>query len=250
MLKISLRHPRKPFRDIGILGLVVTTLVIFMYAGFPGSSQTGQLPQGFALPIRAFEFANDKARLLELFRPADPETQFALFSAMRFGLYADFAFAILYSLFLILFARRCSQISGSGLYWLGAALAGLAAVGDFFENAQMLEMLNLLAYSPDWEVLDLSSQLNTLHYARWLHYGSLTLCFLSFLPFLMREDWFGKLMGGAAALPPAFLLVFALQGSGAFIEYFVIAVNFSIIFLTMYSYAQERQPRRLGATSA
>ena len=177
----------RPFIKAGIVGLLVIVMSIVLLAVFP--SKAVRLPDGFFTPIIAFEFIETKAEVFQLFVATDGSVRGSMIHAMDLGNRLDYIYMCLYSLFLLLFAVKCGQISGKKYYYIGAAVALLVLFADAFENIQ------LLGITAGIDSGDFGAQLVRLHIFTWVKWGGISAIFMVLAPWFMKGSMFSRVIG-------------------------------------------------------
>jgi len=145
------------------------TLVTALWLG-------SQFPQDFAEPsadyrdpIMAFEFAESPADLMAIFGPATDPARASRQDAMDRGHDGDWAFLIIYSLFIAAFFAAYRRETSQKLMMLGVVVAVTAAFTDIWENAILRDLTRALDDTSSATAL--LSQLHTVTWAKWFALG-------------------------------------------------------------------------------
>ena len=212
----------KPFVKTGLLGLAVILVSVVLMFIFPGKS--GRMPDGFTVPIIAFEFMQTRDEVESLFGAPGSGERKELAAAMDLGNYLDFGYMVLYSLFLLLFSLQAARESGARYLNAGAVIALAVLAGDVLENLQLLGITAGLGSG------DYLNELLLLQKFTWLKWGGLALAFGLLSGFFFRKGIFGKVIGGIG-------LASLALGAAAFIQRSVVTTIFtsavSLMFLLM-----------------
>lgn len=217
---------KKPFMKTGYFGiiLILSSLVLIAVNPLKG----GKLPDGFYNPVVAFEFIKTEPEVYALFG-RDTSDQGGFISSMERGIYIDFVFMCVYSIFLLLFAGVCRRLEDSGWFIFSMFIVLCIYRADFGENIQLLTILTNL------EAGGFSSELGQLHTFTWAKWGGLSVFFISLIPFLRKSGVFGKII--------SFTFLFsAITGSAAFFyrsvlnEIYVLSVEMIFVMLVIFCF--------------
>lgn len=178
----------KPFKKIGFLGIGVILMSLVLMAVFPTTAPW--MMDGFFTPIIAFEFIGTTEEVFQFFGSPDSPEYDPMIEAMDLGNRLDFIYMVLYSLFLLLFARQCVKLTGNRLFYLSMGLALVVLIGDFLENLQLLEITSKLS-SGNFE-----EELQYLRIFTWQKWGGLTVYFVTLLPYFFEGGPFSKILSG------------------------------------------------------
>jgi hypothetical protein len=218
---------RRPFLISGFIGLSV--IIISLVLMITGPQETGPLAEGFFTPIIAFEFATSVEDVNLIFYDSNSQLLQRAVSDITSGTRLDFLFMLLYGAFLLTFSLKCSSLTNNRWFYLSAALAVLAPIFDLLENLQLLSIMERLDSG------DLITQLGYLHLFTWLKWGTLSLIFLSLIPFFQNSGVFGRFLATFAALP--FVLgILAYFVPGLPNELFALSVSAMILLMILFSF--------------
>ncbi|MBI9075416.1 MAG: hypothetical protein JEZ02_08410 [Desulfatibacillum sp.] len=215
----------RPFFISGLIGLLVVLMSTAMLFVFP--TKAPGLPEGFATPIIAFEFAKSPADIITLFGPKDSPERDAMVRSMDLGNKLDYVYMVLYTAFLALFSVQVVRRTGLRIFYLAAGLAGVALVGDALEN------LRLFAITSSLDTMDIEADLAALHVFTWAKWGSLALIFPALSPYFFKGGRFSMTIGIVGIFCPV-LGIAGYFHPGAFCEMFSVSV--AVMFLLMIAY--------------
>lgn len=222
---------RRPFWVSGLLGIGLIAMSAVLLVVNPGTAFA--LPEGFFTPVVAFEFVETAAEVRQLFGPAPTPERAALVRAMDLGSRIDFGYMLLYAAFLAAFCHTAARRSGRRWFYLGAALAVLAAAADAVENMQLLAITARLD-APDLAAA-IGRELLVLRWATWLKWGGLAVLFLSLAPYFARGNSYARFVGTFTAVP--FVLgVLAFFNRGLLNELFALSVALMFLLLIIYAW--------------
>lgn len=214
----------RPFSKNGLLAIPVLFFTIFMGTYFPKIA-----PEGFKSFILAFEFAQTPAETNSLFLNMSEET----IKNINTGIYIDYGFMVMYSLFLILFFIKSAQISNSKWLMTGIPLTIVIFFGDFFENIFLLKITHI--YSSGLNETLLLSILQDLHIITWIKWEGLAIAFLMISVYLFKGNWLSKISAFICLIP--FVLSFiALNNSPFVLSIFTQSVSAGFGVLIFYSF--------------
>ena len=146
-----------------VAGLLTLAASLWLFSLFP--SDFAKPSTEFRDPIVAFEFAQTKQDLLEIFGAAGDPARLRRQDAMDEGHRADWAFLILYNLFIASFFVALYKRTGRKLMLAGVAVAAIAALGDIWENSVLRELT--------WQLENPDTLLLVLSKATWVKWGAL-----------------------------------------------------------------------------
>ncbi len=208
---------------IFILGILVIIMSLGLTTVFP--QEAAWLPDGFTVPIVAYEFLQSDAEVLQFFG-TEPSQQKQLVTAMNKGHQLDYIYLCIYALFLAAWGRYAAlekkQVFFNGII----ILAAITAVADIGENIQLVSIANQL------ESGSFAPQLELLYRFTWLKWGALVLSLLGLSPYTIQQDWLGKTLALISVL--TFVLsVFAFAERSILTSYFTkgIALQFLLLVL-------------------
>lgn len=219
----------RPFAKIGLIAIPMLIFTILMNKYSPQTS-----PAGYKSFILAFEFAQTPEQTNTLFANMPDET----FKIMDTGIYIDFGFMIVYSLFFALFLYKSAGIAKMKWLLAGIPLSIVIFFGDFFENIFLLKISNI--YHSGLNMTSVASLLWKLHLITWLKWGGLSIAFLMVSVYLFRGKWLSKI-AAPVCLSPLILGLFALNNSPAFVSIFTQSVFASFAVLIFYSFLFRNQ---------
>lgn len=188
------------------------------------------MADGFQTPIIYFEFVKTVEETRQLFGMTNgllPDDK--LIHQMDFGNKVDFIYALVYSLFLFLFAGELMKISGKKLFVAVMILAVLAFIADCLENVKLITITENL------ESGSFQNELDALFVFTWIKWGSLA------LSFVILSEWFfrGKIISAIFAFfgwVPMILGILAYKMPGFYNELFALSIMFMFIALIVYSF--------------
>ena len=126
---------RRPFLNVGYIGLLVFGMSLILLMIFP--STASRLPDGFFTPVIAFEFVQTRVEVLQMFLQTNGAVRKDLVDAMNLGNRLDYIYMVLYALFLMGFSVKCAQLSEKRMYYTGVALSLMVLGADAMENMQL-----------------------------------------------------------------------------------------------------------------
>ena len=217
----------KPFVVPGGVGILVILTSLVLLAVFP--SKATRLPEGFFTPIIAFEFIETGAETHAMFTAADGTVRRELTAAMDLGNRLDFAYMILYGLFLALFCAKCAALSGKKCYHAGVLLAAGVVLADGFENIQLLSITAHL------DAGGLGHYVSRLRTFAWMKWGGICVIFLLLVPWFRSGGRFSKSISLLAVLT-------AVLGGAAFLrrsvvnEVFALCVGIMFVLMIIYCF--------------
>jgi len=219
---------KRPFITAGYVGIVLILLGLFLMSTFP--RHVPFMAEGFQTPIIYFEFVQTVEETQQLFGMTKgllPDDN--LIQQMDFGNKIDFIYALVYSLFLFLFARTLVKISGKKLFIAVMVLAVTAFIGDCLENVK------LITITENIESGSFQNDLEALFVFTWIKWGSLA------LSFVILSEWFfrGKIISTIFAFlgwTPMILGILAYKMPGFYNELFAKSIMFMFVALIVYSF--------------
>lgn len=214
----------RPYSINGLLAVPILFFTIFMGTYFPKIA-----PEGFKSFILAFEFAQTPAETNSLFMNLSEET----IKNINTGIYIDYGFMVVYSLFLILFFFKSSQISNAKWLLGGIPLTIVIFFGDFFENIFLLKITHF--YSSGLINTEIESVLQDLHIITWIKWEGLAIAFLMISFYLFKGKWLSKI-GAAFCILPFVLSFIALNNSPFILSLFTLSVSIGFGVLIFYSF--------------
>lgn len=219
----------RPFAKIGLFVIPMLILTVAMNKYSPQKS-----PEGYKSFILAFEFAQTPEQTNTLFVNMQEET----YKIMDTGIYIDFGFMIVYSLFLALFFYKSAGVAKMKWLLAGIPLSIVIFFGDFFENIFLLKISNI--YHLELNLTAVASLLWKLHIITWIKWGGLSIAFLMISIYLFRGKWLSKI-AGLVCLSPLILSFFALNNSPALLSVFTQSVFASFAVIIFYSFLFRNQ---------
>lgn len=217
----------RPLINAGWIGIAVILMSIVLLAVFP--SRMHSEVEGFSTPIIAFEFAGTPEEVYRLFGREPSQERDAMAGAMDRGNRLDFAYMVLYSLFLFLFSILSARESGTRFLYLGAALSVVALGGDILENIQLLGITENLATG------DFQEELRRLSFFTWQKWGAIAGVFLVLIAYFRKGGFFARLIaawGGVTVL----LAILSFIHRSVVNEVFSLAVALQFLFMIIYSF--------------
>ncbi|NOY70752.1 MAG: hypothetical protein GXP53_14935 [Deltaproteobacteria bacterium] len=223
----------RPFIKAGVVGLLVIAMSILLVAVFP--SKAPGLPEGFFTPIIAFEFIETRAEVFQMFTATDGNLRQSMIDAMDFGNRLDYVYMCLYSLFLLLFAVRCAEVSGKKYYYIGALLALTVLFADALENIQLLGITSAI------ENGDLGAYLVRLHIFTWIKWGGIAAIFMVLVPWFMKGGLFSKAIG-LTGIASFMLGIVSFLHRSIINEFFGLSVGLMFILMIIYCFKFRGNP--------
>ena len=214
----------RPYSKIGLLAIPILFFTIFMGTYFPKVAQ-----EGFKSFILAFEFAQTPAETNSLFMNLSDET----IKNINSGIYIDYGFMVVYSLFLVLFFIKSAQISNAKWLLGGIPLTVVIFFGDFFENIFLLKITHI--YSSGLNKTMLESILQDLHIITWIKWEGLAIAFLMISIYLFKGKWLSKI-GAIICIFPFVLSFIALNNSPFILSIFTLSITVGFGVLIFYSF--------------
>lgn len=220
--------PKRPFITTGYVGIILILLGLFLMSTFP--KYVPYMAEGFQTPIIYFEFVKTVEETQRLFGMTNgllPDDN--LIQQMDFGNKIDFIYALVYSLFLFLFARKLVEISGKKIFVSVMVLAVFAFIFDCLEN------IKLITITENIESGSFQNDLEILFVFTWIKWGSLA------LSFVILSEWFfrGKIVSTLFAFlgwTPMILGILAYKMPGFYNELFAKSIMFMFVALIVYSF--------------
>ena len=233
----------RPYLRIGIVGVLVVLMSTALLFVFP--SKAPGMPEGFATPIIAFEFARTAKHVQTLFGPPDSPERADMVRSMNLGNKLDYIYMVLYSAFIALFSLKTAKRTGKRIFFIPAGLAGVALMGDALEN------IRLLAVAGGLEAMEIEADLAALHVLTWIKWGALAMAFLFLAPHFLKGGRFAITIGVIAAFCPVLGLIAFFQ-PGAFCEMFSVSVALLFLLTIIYSliYKEKRSLRDVMEATA
>ena len=219
---------KKPFIYAGYLGIVLVLLGLFLMSTFP--NEVPYKAEGFQTPIIYFEFVKTVEETQQLFGMINgllPDDK--LIQQMDFGNKVDFIYALVYSLFLFLFARTLVKISGRKFFMAVMVLAVLAFVTDCLENIKLITITENLASG------SFQNDLDALFVFTWIKWGSLALSFVILSEWFFREKILSTIFAFLGWVP-LILGILSFKMPGFYSELFAKSIMFMFIALIVYSF--------------
>ncbi|RLD65922.1 MAG: hypothetical protein DRI95_07625 [Bacteroidetes bacterium] len=158
----------RPFITAGYVGIILILLGLFLMSTFP--KYVPYMADGFQTPVIFFEFVQTVEETQQMFGMTNgllPDDN--LIQKMDYGNKIDFIYALVYSLFLFLFAQKLVKISGKKFYTAVMVLAVIAFVFDCLEN------IKLITITENIESGSYQNELETLIVLTWIKRGALAL---------------------------------------------------------------------------
>jgi len=216
---------KRPFVKTGYLGLAVIAMSILLLFIFPAKAPS--LPEGFFTPIIAFEFAQTKTDVMQIFGGTDLSVCKQMVDAMDLGNRLDYVYMCLYSAFLFMFSVKCAKVFRKKYFYLCALLSLTVLTGDALENVQLLGITAKIASG------DFNTQLHLLHIFTWIKWSGIAVIFLGLSLWFFKGRGFSKIIGMTGVI--SFVL-----GTAAYLHRSVINEIFSfsvaIMFILMIIY--------------
>ena len=219
----------RPFAKIGLIAI---PMLILTFAMNHYSPQTN--PEGYKSFILAFEFAQKPEQTNLLFANMPEET----FKIIDTGIYIDFGFMVVYSLFLALFFYKSAATVKMKWLMAGIPISIIIFFGDFFENIFLLRISSI--YYSGLNTTALISLLWKLHIITWIKWGGLSMAFLMISIYLFKGNWLSKI-AGLVCLSPIILNLLALNNSPSLLSIFTQSVFASFAVIIFYSFLFQNQ---------
>jgi len=199
----------------------------------------GPLPAGLRTPVLALELARSTHELENMFGPAGSPDRARWVAAVDRGDAIDFAFIVIYGVFLVGCARAFGGERTSNVR-IGVALALLACLADVAENLCLFAITARLGG-------DYAALVPVLVVATWVKWSSIAGALALLAPGLWRRGRWGKVAGGlaAAALP---VTIGAALLRGVLAELMLLVITLSFVALWVQALLSLRSALR-GLTS-
>ncbi|MCA9924279.1 MAG: hypothetical protein KC421_18005 [Anaerolineales bacterium] len=221
----------RPFFKSGLIGIGVVIVSLILMAINP--SDAPKMPEGLSTPVLAFEFAQSKQEVFDLFGD-DPVVRAELVQAFDLGSWVDFGYMLLYAGFLFVFAVQTVKVDGRSLFYAAAGLALIIFFADLLENVQLLGITAALDSG------QFDRQLTLLPIFTWIKWGGLAIYFLLLLPYFFTQNLFARIIGIFA------IITFGLGGvaflnRSVFNEYFAKAIAGMFVLLIVYAFVTKTE---------
>lgn len=191
-----------------------------------------QLPQGGQAvlpPALALQFALTPEHVVDIFGPPGTPLRKQVVADMQNGNRLDYAFMVIYGVFLALFFHAQRLKMDLRAWWSVLPMVVVAIVFDVQENG----VLAHIARAPDDP--DMAGFLNALHLFSWGKWSTLAvICGVAAMSFFTR----GAVALGVLCLPPLLVIVPAYQHPGQLAVYLVLGVGLS--WMVMLAHAIKR----------
>lgn len=225
---------KKLLLSLVLLGITLMIFNVWMGAYFP--SQVNQMPEGFTVPIIAYEFLETDQEVLEFFGEDSP-TRETWISGMREGHMIDNYYLLAYSAFLAIWGIYLARQSGKKGYYLVSVLALFAGIADFVENIQLLAMLDKL------DLGQFSPELERLHMFTWIKWGSLAVALSILSVHVYGKNWAGKVLVFVSAIT-LILGLLAFLDRSVLTSYFSLGIIAQFFFFIVYGFILLNQSRK------
>lgn len=213
-------------KTLPLLATAVAITSLFLTTLFP--SEAAWMPEGFTVPIIAYEFLLTNAEVSQFFGP--PSAQRAEWVAgMYKGHQWDSLYLVLYSVFLALWGAYAVQQTRQKWFYAVSLLAILAAVSDIFENRQLVAILEILDTSK------FDNELSRLFIFTWLKWGSLAIALAGLSLFTKQRGWLGKIHLGIGVLT-LILGVVAFFNRSVVTSWFTVGITMQFLLLIILSF--------------
>ena len=201
---------------LGILLLLISILLLFVLP-----NKAPEMVEGFFTPIIAFEFARTSFEVKQIFGEFGTDIYDKMISLMKLGNQLDFIFLIIYSFFLFSFVFTIYKITKSKFFLIPLVLSIVILFADFFENIQLLSIIDKLQSE------NINEELYYLNIFTWLKWGGIALYFLLLYPFLNKGNLYSKITGTIG-------IVTFLTGVMAFVQRSILNEIFAILVSLMF----------------
>lgn len=205
-----------------VLGVAVIIFSIVLMFVFP--AEVPKMPDGFGVPIIAYEFLQTDQEVKAFFGP-EGGVRDKLVAAMNLGHTLDYCFLVLYGGFLAVWGTFCVRLTSNKLFYLVTFLAIVAAFGDVFENMQLVKIANTLKKGV------FGAELKNLFLFTWIKWGAMALAFPIIGSCTFKFGWFGKIITFLSYLT-------LILGIVAFVDRSMVTVLFtkgiSLLFLLLF----------------
>lgn len=223
--------PSKPFFKLGYFAIPLIICIVLMDMFFPKPEASEM--NGYSNFILAFEFAETPSDLDAILKPLrESENGTEKLKGTNTGNYADFAFMLIYSTFLFLFAGRVRRFFHAKWLLVAQALAVLILFGDIFENIQLIGIANhYIAGTESADVLlPLLAKLKLFTWLKWLSLAALLFIIGAGL---LRGAWLPKVIAAICCLPILFYVFARLSPSPTSVEIFALSNSLAILGLVL-----------------
>lgn len=218
-------------KAIQFTGLLYILLLVVLLGIFPPGAPG--LPDGYVTPVIAFEFARTPEDVRAIFDITPADAREAYIEKMDRGNRLDFAFMVVYSLFLFLFSIKCYEAKGSKILLMGAFFSVSALAGDIIENIQLLGITENLA------VGTFQGHLYLLHIFTWIKWMSICLVFAVLSLYFYSGTVFSKILSLFGVLALAAGIAAFFMGP-VMKEVLAIVVGLDFFLLTAYSFVYRK----------
>ena len=193
-------------------------------------------PKDFSSFIIAFEFVQTPDEVTNLFKLLDPDpaktdtlSAAEKITGLNIGNYVDFAFMLVYSLFLFFYFKKAADYFG--LKWLRLALplAALAFICDFAENICLLNITDAYVHQTE-----MGGSIAMLPYFVWTKWLSLAvLLALGSIAFLHGRKLITKLLAFVLILPVLLGIMALISQAGTMIDGFTVSIFIGLLILLL-----------------
>ncbi|MFK7935946.1 MAG: hypothetical protein AB8G22_20705 [Saprospiraceae bacterium] len=208
-----------------LLALATLLTSLFLSSLFP--AEMAQMPEGFQVPIIAYEFLQTETEVQQLFGAASPERQ-EWIEGMYLGHQWDTLYLMIYGAFLAAWGYYAAQQTKNNSFYAICVLALTASLGDVFENQQLVAIL------PKIDAGGFTAELDQLFIFTWIKWGALALALNALAFFTTRHFKLGKLhlvIGGVTLL----LGIMAFFQRSVLTSYFTFGITLQFLLLMIMS---------------
>lgn len=213
-------------KALPIFAIAVALTSLLLGTLFP--SKVAWLPEGFTVPIIAYEFLLTNAEVSQFFGPPT-EQRTEWITGMYQGHRWDTLYLVLYGSFLALWGGYAVKQSQQKWFYIISVLALIAAISDVFENRQLVAILDIL------ETGRFDQELNRLFIFTWLKWGSLTIALAGLSLFTIQKGWLGKIHLGIGVLT-LILGIVAFFNRSVVTSWFTVGITIQFLLLIILSF--------------
>lgn len=207
------------------LALLTLGSSLFISSLFP--AEAAWMPEGFQVPIIAYEFLQTEAEVQQFFGAPSTERE-AWIAAMYKGHQWDYLYLVIYGVFLAAWGYFAVLQTKNQSFYAICILAVLASLSDVFENFQLVAILSKI------DTGGMTSELDKLFLFTWLKWGALALALNGLAFFTTRYFKLGKVhlvIGGVTLL----LGIVAFFQRSAVTSWFTFGVTLQFLLLMIMS---------------
>jgi hypothetical protein len=154
-------------------------------------------------------------------------------ASMDLGNRLDYAYMLMYSMFLLLFSITCAKMTQNSYYYAGALIALVVLAGDAMENVQLLGITANLTNG------DFSPYLKPLYLFTWIKWGGLALIFFILSFWFFKGSLFSKIISATGII--SFILgIAAFLNRSILNEFFALSVALMFVLMIIYCFTYRK----------